>query len=73
MFTKGEINMSQDNSSLLALSLQGSKMFMIRYYPCSTQKQCPGKDKGKAIPLQAWTDPESSRRSRLPYFKTVGT
>jgi hypothetical protein len=28
---------------------------------------------GKAIPLQAWTDPEVSRRLRLPDFKTVGT
>jgi hypothetical protein len=27
----------------------------------------------KAIPLQALTDPEGSRRLRLPYFKTVGT
>jgi hypothetical protein len=29
--------------------------------------------KGKAIPLQAWTGPEGSRRMRLPDFKTVGT
>ena len=29
--------------------------------------------KDKAIPLQAWTGPEGSRRLRLPYFKTVGT
>jgi hypothetical protein len=26
------------------------------------------KDTGKAIPLQAWTGPEGSRRSRLPEF-----
>jgi len=31
------------------------------------------KGKGKAIPLQAWTGPESSRRLRLPDFKTFGT
>jgi hypothetical protein len=31
------------------------------------------KGKGKAIPLQAWTGPEGSRRLRLPDFKTVGT
>ena len=31
------------------------------------------RDKGKAIPLQAWTDPEGSRRSRLPVFKVIGT
>jgi hypothetical protein len=28
---------------------------------------------GKAIPLQAWTGPEGSRRVRLPDFKTIGT
>jgi hypothetical protein len=28
--------------------------------------------KGKAIPLQAWTGHEGSRRLRLPDFKTVG-
>ena len=29
--------------------------------------------KGKAIPLQAWTGPDGSRRSRLPDFMTIGT
>jgi len=29
--------------------------------------------KDKAIPLQAWTGPEGSRRLRLPDFKTTGT
>jgi len=29
--------------------------------------------KGKAIPLQAWTGPEGSRKLRLPFFKTVCT
>jgi len=32
-----------------------------------------GKGKDKAIPLQAWTDPEGSRKLRFPDFKTVGT
>jgi hypothetical protein len=32
-----------------------------------------GKGKGKAIPLQALTDPEGSGRLRLPDFKTIGT
>ena len=27
----------------------------------------------KAIPLQAWTGPEGSRKLRLPDFKTIGT
>jgi hypothetical protein len=26
---------------------------------------------GKAIPIQAWTGPEGSMRSRLPDFKTI--
>jgi hypothetical protein len=29
--------------------------------------------KDQAIPLQAWTGPEGSRRLRLPDFKTIGT
>jgi hypothetical protein len=31
------------------------------------------KVKGLAIPLQAWTGPEGSRRWRLPDFMTVST
>jgi len=31
------------------------------------------KGKGKAIPLQAWTGPEGSRRLRLPDFKKINT
>jgi len=38
----------------------------IRYYVVSIVK-------GGAIPLQAWTGPEGSRRLRLPDFKTVST
>jgi len=37
------------------------------------QKYEGGVVKGKAVPLQAWTDPEGSRRLRLPAFKTIGT
>jgi len=29
--------------------------------------------KGKAIPLQAWSGPEGSRRLKLPDLKTIGT
>jgi hypothetical protein len=31
-----------------------------------------GKDKGKAIPLKAWTGPEGSRKMRLPDFEIIG-
>jgi hypothetical protein len=34
---------------------------------------CTGKGKGKAIPLQAFTGPEGSRRLMLPDFKKIGT
>ena len=32
---------------------------------------CEGK--GTAIPVQAWTGPQGSRRLRLPDFKTIST
>jgi hypothetical protein len=31
------------------------------------------KKKGKAVPLQAWTGPQGSRRLRFPDFSTIGT
>ena len=31
------------------------------------------KVKVKAVPLQAWTGPDGSRRLRVPDFKTFGT
>jgi hypothetical protein len=31
------------------------------------------KGKGKAIPVQVWTDPVGSRRLRFPDFQTIGT
>jgi len=39
---------------------------------CTKLAYIKGKGKGKAIPLQAWTGPEGSRRLRLPDFKTIG-
>jgi len=30
-----------------------------------------GKGKGKAVPLQAWTGPEGSRKLRFPDFVTT--
>jgi len=30
-----------------------------------------GKGKGKAVPLQAWSDPEGSRKLRFPDFMTT--
>jgi len=42
-------------------------MFQLVY------KATIGVKKKKAIPLQPWTGPNSSRRMRLPDFKTIGT
>jgi hypothetical protein len=42
-------------------------------HPCWESKHDLLARKGKAIPLQAWTGPEGSRRLRLPDFKTIGT
>jgi hypothetical protein len=43
----------------------------LGYLDSLTQHFC-SKGKEKAIPLQALTGPESSRRLRLPNFKTIG-
>jgi hypothetical protein len=40
---------------------------------CNKKNQQTTVKKGKAIPLQAGTGPEGSRRLRLPDFKTIGT
>jgi len=58
--------------------------FFVFYLPEGIHMVCPNMkkirhierirlsqlNKGKAIPVQAWTGPEGSR---LPYFKTIGT
>jgi len=45
--------------------------YLLFYYYYSFTTFTQGKE--KATPLQAWTDPEGSRRLRLPDFKTIGT
>jgi len=51
--------------------------FIVYYaiYSPNSHNHVPlkGDGKSKAVPLQAWTGPEGSRRLRLPDFKTVGT
>jgi len=43
------------------------------YATYHSKGKCVGKCKGKAIPLQALTGPEGSRKLRLPDFMTIGT
>jgi len=50
-------------------SLNWSGQFGAKYNPLLLLLQ----GKGKAIPLQAWTGREGSRKSRLPDMKTIGT
>jgi hypothetical protein len=49
---------------ITALALKG----MLGCVP-SIRKE--SKKKGKAIPLQAWSGPEGSRKLRFPYFLTT--
>jgi hypothetical protein len=41
-------------------------------FPLTHMASWQVKEKDKAIPLQAWTGPEGSRRLRLRDFKAVG-
>ena len=63
--------MWRDASRLLAVFITPKFDCIFLIPPCVWVKFDKGK--GKAIPLQAWTGPEGSRRLRLPDFKTVGT
>jgi len=46
---------------------------MMLYKMSAYAHYITNKGRGRAIPLQAWTGPEGSRRLRLPDFKTIGT
>jgi hypothetical protein len=46
-----------------------STLLSIFFYREPTNKSCKGK--GKAVPLQAWSDPEGSRKLRYPDFMTT--
>jgi hypothetical protein len=37
------------------------------------EKKIKGKGKGKAVPLQAWSGPEGSRKLRFPRLHDNGT
>jgi hypothetical protein len=50
----------------------GSLPHYIQIHKPQFAENPPLRVKGKAIPLQAWTGPEGSRRLRLPDFKAFG-
>jgi len=50
--------------------------FIIRILDAALGREHPVvfnkvKGKGTAVPIQAWTDPEGSRKLRFPYFVTT--
>ena len=47
-----------------------NKVF-IEYHSASHERTTTGKGKGKAVPLQAWSGPEGSRKLRFPDFMTT--
>jgi hypothetical protein len=50
-------------------------IFIFNIYKLTRVKSTCSSDKGKgkAIPVQAWTGPDGSRRVRIPDLKTIGT
>jgi len=60
---------------LLLVGIKYIYFFHIRIVHLDMMKvfilKCKGKS--KRIPLQAWTDPQGSRRLRLSDLKTIGT
>jgi len=53
------------------LSLSLSLYIYIYIYVCNLHLHQKNKDIGKAVPLQAWIDPEGSRKLRFPDFMTT--
>ena len=47
--------------------------FISQYFCVALTKRqlLVGKGEGKAVPLQAWSDPEGSRKLRFPDFMTT--
>jgi hypothetical protein len=50
-----------------------NQKFRAEFLVCDVDWTDSPIDKGKAIPLQAWTGSEGYRRLRFPDFKTIGT
>ena len=55
----------------IVLELQQDVIIVIFTAECTNTHNSKGKGKGKAVPLQAWTGPEGSRKLRFPDFVTT--
>ena len=64
---------SLENTALETVSASEMLVSVSPEDSCTVHMSNTVKGRGKAIPIQAWTCPECSRRLRLPDFKTVGT
>jgi hypothetical protein len=53
--------------------ISGSRISLSSPPTCFGRYYSLLQDKGKGIPLQAWTGPKGFKRLRLPDFKTIGT
>jgi hypothetical protein len=67
--TGGDVDRQTQVTGAQVVMLTGRRKFYHSMW-CQLHRS---KGKGKAIPVQAWTGPEGSRRLRLPDFKTIGT
>ena len=46
--------------------------FILKWVPCDiVYRKCSSCVKGKAVPLQAWSGPEGSRKLRFPDYMTM--
>jgi hypothetical protein len=65
-----------NNIYLFMVQFTLSLLFLAATAPTSQNARTKRRNeqvKGKAIPVQARTGPEGSRRLRLPHYKTIGT
>ena len=60
-------------NDFVAIPLINYKLHLNLWHLLTLLDMVNVKGKGKVIPVQAWTGPDGSRRSRLPDVKTIGT
>ena len=53
------------------MSSHGSPVLLLTFQTAPRLRLLTSYGKGKAVPLQVWTDPEGSRKLRFPDFMTT--